>query len=263
MKSKLLLIAFLSSFIGLANNGILLVEGKYQNKNIFIQNGFNNSGVGFCAFEVKVNGQVTTDEVNSSAFEVDLSPFKLSIGDKVTIEIKHKDGCIPKVLNPEVLKPKPTFDVVSINLNNEGVLSWTSKNEMGSLPYVIEQYKWNKWVYVGEVNGQGTPAQHDYLFKITPHSGENKFRVKQSGYGLAPRYSNPVTFSSLMEKPTFQIAKDSKSISFSSETSYEVYDFYGNVVKKGYGTTFDISNLNKGKYYLCYDSAVTEIEKKR
>ena len=66
-----------------------------------------------------------------------------------------------------------------------------------------------------------------------------------------------------MEKPSFQIAKDSKSITFSSETSYEVYDFYGNVVKKGFGNTFDISNLTKGKYYLCYDSVVTEIEKKK
>lgn len=251
------------SLAGFSNAGVLIVEGKYQNKNIYVQNGFNNSGVGFCAFEVRVNGQVTTDEVNSSAFEVDLTPFKLNVGDKVSIEIKHKDGCIPKVLNPEVLKSKPTFDVVNININNEGILSWTTKNEMGSLPYVVEQYKWNKWVFVGEVNGQGTPATHDYTYKVTPHSGENKFRVKQTGFGSAPRFSSPVTYNSLMEKPTFEIAKDSKSVTFSSETSYEVYDFYGNVVKKGFGNTFDISNLNKGKYYLCYDSVVTEIEKKK
>lgn len=251
------------SFAGFSNAGVLIVEGKYQNKNIYVQNGFNNSGVGFCAFEVRVNGQVTTDEVNSSAFEVDLAPFKLNIGDKVSIEIKHKEGCIPKVLNPEVLKSKPTFDVVNININNEGILSWTTKNEMGSLPYVVEQYKWNKWVFVGEVNGQGTPVTHDYSFKVIPHSGENKFRVKQTGFGSAPRFSSPVTYSSLMEKPTFEISKDSKSVAFSSETSYEVYDFYGNVVKKGFGKTFDISNLNKGKYYLCYDSVVTEIEKKK
>ena len=263
MKKLLLLASVLISFGTSAASGVLVVEGKYQNKNIYVQNGFNNTGVGFCAYEVKVNGQVTTDEVNSSAFEVDLSPFKLSVGDKVSIEIRHKEGCIPKVLNPEVLKSKPTFDVVNINMNNEGVLSWTTKNEMGSLPFVVEQYKWNKWVFVGEVHGQGTPTQHDYNFKVTPHSGENKFRVKQTGFGSAPRYSNPVTYSSLMEKPTFQIAKDSKTITFSSETAYEVYDFYGNVVKKGFGNTFDIANLNKGKYYLCYDSVVTEIEKKK
>lgn len=263
MKNLLVAVAVFSGLAGWANSGVLLVEGKYQNKNVFVQNGFNSTGVGFCAYEVRVNGMVTTDEVNSSAFEVDLAPFKLSIGDKVTIEIKHKEGCIPKVLNPEVLKPKATFDIIDIAINNEGILNWSAKNEMGSLPFVIEQYKWNKWVYVGEVNGQGTPSQHDYIFKVTPHSGENKFRIKQVGFGSAPRYSNPVTYNSLMEKPTFQMAKNSESISFSAETSYEVYDFYGNVVKKGYGTLLDISNLSKGKYYLCYDTVVTEVEKKR
>jgi hypothetical protein len=263
MKNIFLLFFVFAGLSTFSESNVLLVEGKYQNKNVFVQNGFNNSGVGFCAYEVKVNGQVTSDEVNSSAFEVDLAPFKFNIGDKVTIEIKHKDGCIPKVLNPEVLKPKPTFDILDLTVNNEGILNWTSKNEMGSLPYVIEQYKWNKWVFVGEVNGQGTPATHSYSFKIIPHSGENKFRLKQTGFGSAPRYSNPVTFNSLMEKPNFQIAKDSKSITFSSETAYEVYDFYGNVVKKGYANTLDISNLNKGKYYLCYDTVVTEIEKRK
>ena len=41
----------------------LIIEGKYQNKNVYIQNGFGTNGVGFCAKEVKVNGQITTDEV--------------------------------------------------------------------------------------------------------------------------------------------------------------------------------------------------------
>jgi hypothetical protein len=244
-----------------ANAGVLVVEGKYQQKNLFIQNGFSSNGVGFCAFQVKVNGQITTDEVNSSAFEIDFSPFKFKAGDKITVEIEHKDGCIPKILNPEALKPKPTFDIVSISINNDAVLNWTSKNEVGSLPFVVEQFKWNKWVYVGEINGEGTPANHDYKFKVTPHSGENKFRVKQVGFSAAPRYSDPVIYNSLMERPSYQIEKD--LINFNNETSYEVYDFYGNVVKKGFGPSCDITSLKKGKYYLCYDNAVTEIEKKR
>jgi len=244
-----------------ANAGILVVEGKYQQKNLFIQNGFSSNGVGFCAFQVKVNGQITTDEVNSSAFEIDFTPFKFKAGDKITVEIEHKDGCIPKILNPEALKPKPTFDVVSITINNDAMLSWTTKNEVGSLPFVIEQFKWNKWVYVGEINGEGTPQAHDYKFKVAPHSGENKFRVKQVGFGSLPRFSDVVMYNSLMERPAYQIDKD--LINFNNETSYEVYDFYGNVVKKGFGPTCDINTLKKGKYYLCYDNAVTEIEKKK
>ncbi|HTA63456.1 MAG TPA: hypothetical protein VK835_13410 [Bacteroidia bacterium] len=254
---------FLLGTSAFSNASVLVVEGKYQQKNLYIQNGFSSNGVGFCAYEVKVNGQVTSDEVNSSAFEIDFAPFKFKAGDKITIEIGHKNGCIPKVLNPEAIKPRPTFDLISIDINKDAVLSWGAKNELGSLPYVIEQFKWNKWVYVGEVNGDGTPQQHLYNFKVTPNSGENKFRVKQVGYGGIPRYSKEVIYSSLMDKPSFKLDPDTKSVSFSNETAFEVYDYYGNVLKKGFGSTVDISSLNKGKYYLCYDNVVTEIEKRR
>jgi len=256
-------VLLLSATAFASSASVLIVEGKYQQKNIYIQNGFSSNGVGFCAFEVKVNGQVTSDEVNSSAFEIDFTPFKFKAGDKITIEIGHKDGCIPKVLNPEAIKPRPTFDLISIDINKDAVLSWGTKNELGSLPYIVEQFKWNKWVYVGEVSGDGTPQQHLYNFKVTPNSGDNKFRVKQVGYGGIPRYSKEVTYSSLMDKPSFKVDEDSKSVSFSNETAFEVYDYYGNVLKKGFGSNVNISSLPKGKYYLCYDNVVTEIEKRR
>ncbi len=246
-----------------ANAGVLIVEGKYQQKNLYIQNGFSSNGVGFCAYEVKVNGQVTADEVNSSAFEIDFAPFKLKAGDKITIEIGHKEGCMPKVLNPEAIKPRPTFDLLSIDINKDAVLTWGTKNELGSLPYIIEQFKWNKWVYVGEVMGEGTPTDHMYKFKITPTSGENKFRVKQVGYGGLPRYSKEATYTSFMDKPSFKLEEGNKIVSFSNETTFEVYDYYGNVLKKGFGNNVDITSLPKGKYYLCYDNLVTEIEKRR
>lgn len=262
MKKITYFIVFVLAFANVRAS-VLVVEGKYQQKNLYIQNGFSSNGVGFCAYEVKVNGQVSTDEVNASAFEIDLATYKLNSGDKITIEIEHKDGCMPKVLNPEAIKPRPTFDMLSIDINKDAVLTWGTKNELGSLPYVVEQYKWNKWVYVGEVNGMGTPQQNMYSFKVTPTSGDNKFRVKQVGFGGVPRYSKEVTYSSLMEKPSFKVADDSRSISFSNETVYEVYDYYGNVLKRGFGPSVDISTLPKGKYYLCYDKVVTEIEKKK
>ena len=138
------------------NSATLVVEGKYQNKNVFVQNAIGNSGVGFCAQEIKVNGKVTTDETNSSAFEIDLASLQLKYGESVTIEIIHKDGCTPKVLNMDDLKPKPSFEVLTINVSPAGLLKWTTKNESGSLPYIIEQFKWNKWIPIGEVDGIGT-----------------------------------------------------------------------------------------------------------
>lgn len=260
---NLIFVFFLVLFSFKINAGVLIVEGKFQNKNIYIQNSFGGNGVGFCATEIKVNGKITTDEVNSSAFEIDLAAMNIKPGQKVVIEISHKSDCMPVVLNPEVLKPRPTFEVVSMNINSTGVLKWTAKNESGSLPYVVEQFKWNKWVYVGEVQGVGSPENHDYSFQIATHSGENKFRIKQVGLGSTPKLSSAVILNSNTDKPSFMITKDNKAIQYTNETAFEIYDTFGSIVKKGFGKETNIENLAKGKYYLCYDNQVTEFDKRK
>src|SRR5687767_7570800 len=102
----LYLICFLFSISSSFSQGVIVLEGNYQGKTLYVQNPFGPGGVGFCVTEVKVNGNITTDETNSSAFEIDLKAQKLNPGDKIEVKIFHKDGCKPKVLNPEVLKPK-------------------------------------------------------------------------------------------------------------------------------------------------------------
>lgn len=260
---NLIITIILCFLVSASQSAVLVVEGKYQNKNLYVQNFNGGSGVGFCAVEVKVNGEITTDEVNSSAFEIDLSSLRLKYGEKVTIEIVHKDGCMPKVLNMEDLKPRPTFEMITMNITSAGLLKWSAKNENGALPYIVEQFKWNKWVPVGEVDGAGTPEPHEYSFQVTAHSGENKFRVKQVGLGSVPKYSSTVILNSMSEKPTFSVGKNNESINFSYDTGYEVYDIYGLITKKGYGKEIKIDNLPKGKYYLCYDNLVTEFSKNK
>jgi hypothetical protein len=242
--------------------GIIVVEGKYQDKNLYVQNGYAGNGVGFCTYEVTINGKTTTDEVNSSAFEIDFSAYQIKPGTPVIVEIKHKDDCTPKVLNPEALKPKATFEVTNISIDKNGMLNWATKNEMGSLPYVVEQFRWNKWIPVGEVQGTGDMESNKYSFQTTAHSGENKFRVKQVGYGGASKSSDNVTFVSMISQPTYTMASNYKNIEFSGETMYEVYDAYGNVIKRGFGNNLDIANLEKGSYYLCYDNIMADFKKK-
>lgn len=243
------------------NSATLVVEGKYQNKNVFVQNAIGNSGVGFCAQEIKVNGKLTTDETNSSAFEIDLASLQLKYGEAVTIEIIHKDGCTPKVLNMDDLKPKPTFEVLTINVSPAGILKWTTKNESGSLPYIIEQFKWNKWIPIGEVNGIGTGDNHDYSFKVAMHSGDNKYRVKQKGLNSSTKVSPEAIAKSTVDKPSFALLKGGSGVDFTAETGFEVFDAYGVVVKKGFGKQINIDNLPRGNYYLCYDNIVTEFKK--
>ncbi len=266
---KKILYAVFSLFISTAgfSTGVIVLEGNYQGKNLYVHNPFAGSGVGFCIQEVRVNGNVTTDEIASSAFEIDFRNLQLKVGDKIEVKITHKDDCKPKVLNPEVLKPKSTFEVISMAISNDLTFKWSTKGETGILTYTIEQFRWNKWVKVGEVEGIGTPNQNDYAFKVAPHSGKNQYRVKQIDYTGQPKFSKTVDFVSPAPEVSFSPAKVSKEIGFSAgssptETMFEIYDQYGNIVKRGFASTVDASNLPKGAYYLNYDNKMGEFIKK-
>lgn len=249
-----------SAFSLKAENHILLVEGQYQNKNVYVSNAVTSNGIGFCAYEVRVNGEITSDQISSSAFEIDLTNRKLTQGEPVIIQIFHKEGCVPKVLNANVLKPMPTFETKSITLDEAGALKWTTTNESGVLTFDVEQYKWNKWVKVGEVQGLGKATENNYEFKVVLVSGENKFRVIQKGNLGKVQKSPAADLNSTVQKPEFKYEKKSKSVIFTLDTGYEIYDQYGQIRKKGFGTTVDMSNLAKGEYYLSYDNTTETIK---
>ena len=267
---RLFIYLFFSAILylrGFSQVGALILEGNYQGKNVYVQNPNASSGVGFCVTEVFVNGNITTDELNQNAFEIDLKAQKLTIGQKIEIKIKYKEDCKPKVLNPEVLKPKSTFEIVTIKIEKDGLLRWSSKLESGKLSFAVEQFRWNKWVKVGEVEGNGTPSINNYSFKVTPHSGKNQIRVRQTDYTGQPRLSKPVDFISDAANVVFSPIKASKTINFTFldkpvETMYEIYDQYGNIVKRGFGSTVDVSSLLKGGYFLNYDNKMGEFIKK-
>ncbi|PCJ89106.1 MAG: hypothetical protein COA57_02520 [Flavobacteriales bacterium] len=272
MRFILFIFAIISSAVLTANaplieaepgGGVIVLEGNYHNKNLYVQNDVSATGVGYCTYEVRVNGNVSTDEIHTSAFEIDLAQYNLPVGAPVTIIIKHKtNGCAPKVLNPEVLKPNPTFETTYINVNDKGLLKWTTVNETSKLPFVIEQFKWNKWVKVGEVQGKGIPTTNFYSFKTDPIAGMNKLRVKQKGYIDKVRYTPSVSYNSLKSEISHLYIKKYNRLEFSEETSYEVYDKYGNLVKKGYGSKIEASNLKKDIYYVNYGNNMAEFKKK-
>jgi hypothetical protein len=260
LKNSYLLLIFLgASYSSFAN---LSLEGHYQGKNLFVQNPEDEDGFGFCVSNVTVNGDPISDGIQSSAFEINFSEFNLKIGDAVFILLEHGMGCKPKVLNPEVLLPKSTFVVSDgdIKCTPEGTLTWTTSGESGKLAFTVEQYRWNKWVSIGEVDGVGSNGPNNYTFQVSPHSGENKVRVVQTDHTGRKRPSPETTFTNAaIKEPSIFPVKVKDVIKFTAdgnavETKYEIYDAYGNIVKKGVGTEVDCTNLKKGAYYINYDN---------
>lgn len=260
---KKILFACLATVVSLSSvfAGEMVLRGTFQGENLYVKNPFAASGVGFCVYEVTVNGQTTTDEINSSAFEVDLTVFEFTIGQPITVGIKYKEDCAPKILNPEVLNSRASFEVVDLKLT-EDKINWTAKNEAGALPYIIEQYRWNKWVKVGEINGKGTASENTYEAEVREHTGENKFRLKQVDYRKKPRYSDEVTIVSTKPEVSFSPNKVDDVLKFSAPTLYEIYDEYGGIVFKGYSAEVNVASLEKGKYYINYDNKMEQFTKK-
>ncbi len=262
MRPILLLFLLCISGVAAANGGSIVLEGKYQQKNLFVVNAIASDGVGFCVYEVTVNGEVTSDEVNSKAFEIDLSIYGLKLGDDLVVVIKHKSDCEPRILNASALEPRPTFETAAINIDDNGMLTWETLNEQGKLPFIVQQYKWNKWVNVGEVMGKGTSVKNSYQFQTTQVSGENKFRVVQRGQEEGNRLSPAVEYTSMKSLVTYEYDRKSRKLSFSEDTNFELYNEYGQIVKRGFGNSVDLGSFPRGFYYISFDSQTEKFERR-
>ena len=109
------------------------------------------------------------------------------------------------------------------------------------------------------MRGKGTAATNKYEFQTIPHSGENILRVVQVDHSGNKRASDEVKFTSQQKSITKGSTIVKSSIYFTEEnqpssTRFEIYDVYGNIIKKGTGSSVDCNNLLKGAYYINYDN---------
>ena len=159
-----------------------------------------------------------------------------------------------------MLLPNSTFVLVSLAAAANGSISWSTKSEAGRLPFHVEQYKWGRWVSAGEIQGNGSPALNQYRLDIIPHSGYNKVRIVQIDNTQKKRVSKEVGFNSSVKKVIKTPAKVKDIIYFSSDskpvkTKFELYDAFGNLLKKGFDSQIDCKQLLNGIYFINFDNS--------
>ena len=225
-------------------------------------NPFSDFGIGYCIYEVSVNGQISEDEINSSAFEIDLSRYNFDIGEKINLILRYKEGCLPKIINPEVIQARASFELQNAGVDTKGILHWSTRNEMGPLTFVVQQYRWNKWITVGEVEGKGLSTINKYQLKVRLHTGKNIFRFYQMDYTGDLKYSDRISHDAKLPKVSFSPDRVKDEIVFTSETLYEIYDNYGNVIYKGFGDKINVIDLQQGVYYINYDNTMDSFRKR-
>lgn len=257
LKFSTLLLSLLIT-VGAAGQ-ILSLSGYYEGMNLFVSNPIKNDGYGYCIHKVLVNGNVLPASIQTDYFEIDLSLFNLKKGEEVFIELEHGEGCLPSFVNPEVLLPYSTFDLISIQANADGKITWSTKNESGKLTFLVEQYKWNRWVLAAEVLGKGSKNTNQYTIDILPTSGYNKVRVAQIDNTGQKRTSKAVGFTSTIKSIKKTPSKVKSNLYFKAEsvltkTKFEIYDAYGNLLKKGFDHTINCADLLNGIYNINYDN---------
>lgn len=156
------------------------------------------------------------------------------------------------------MPPITPWNLKSIEVDSNATLRWITIDEINVRTIVIQQFRWNKWVKVGEVEGKGA-GSNSYEFPITPHSGENKFRV---GYPDDEIFSKSVKYRDPTYYPREGIWKVKDKLEFDHVTMYEIFDAYGNIVLKGEAETVDVSKLKRGTYYINYDKEMDKFIKK-
>ena len=61
---------------------------------------------------------------------------------------------------------------------------------------------------------------------------------------------------------THRYDKKSKTVYFSADTSYELFNVFGQVVKRGRGTSIECTALTRGEYWVSYDNQTEKFMKK-
>jgi hypothetical protein len=259
MKNILFLMISISLLLLSASGAELTLSGSYFGKNLYIKN-YVKDPAQFCTISVTVNSRQLGNQINSSSYEVNFESLGIAWGEKVTVKIEHKEGCKPEVINPEVLKPVPggTFIYSKADKNS---INWTTIGESGPFPYQVQQHKWDRWVTIGEIMGEGKADTAHYKYGVKHLNGPNVYRIYQTD-PVSGRFivSDDIKIRSANPVITFDIEKGNV-IRFSEATQYEIYNSDGEIVDHGEGTDVDISSLPKGEFHLAYGSTSETFKK--
>jgi len=236
------------------------LDGIYNGNNLYINN--PNSGTLFCVSEIWVNGKKTRDEINSNSFEIDFSQLSIEIGSNVHIRIFHKNGCKPQIINPDAIQEKFDFSFLNTKVNRKGMLCWEIKGNPGYGSFVIEQYRWKKWVKSSELTIKDSVSANTYAAEIYPNTSQNTFRIRFKSENGNEIVSKEIKYTLPGKEIMIVTEKIKDRIAFTATTMYEIVDEAGNLLTSGTEKYIDTSELPKGKYYINYDNKTETFNKK-
>jgi hypothetical protein len=152
--------------------------------------------------------------------------------------------------------------ISDLQMDSASRIHWTVLHQQGLMSFSVEQFLNEHWVMVGEVVGDSHQETNEYAYSPHQTSGENKYRIAWYGDAKTKNYSNIVSSLSKKAEVFFHVTEDNLHVAFSENTFYMVYNPYGFIISRGFGSSLDISEYNPGMYCVTYDNKVASFEKK-
>ena len=185
----ILLLIFTTLFQNLAAE--ISLRGTYLGKNIYVQNPLTGDGQEYCTNEVYVNDKLVLSTPKVGAFEIDLS--NLSLNSPVEIRIIYKDGCGPKIVNPQVVSFDSDFRFLVCQVN-ETELRWITERESVAGIYTIEKLVGENWNPIAELDSKGSSINNFYKFSTKHGEGTNIYRIKFTQAEGITLYSKEIAY---------------------------------------------------------------------
>jgi hypothetical protein len=142
----------------------------------------------------------------------------------------------------------------SLSFDKSGQIKWMALNEKADTKFDIEEFRWNKWEILGQVDGKGS-GNNSYSFLADTTCGIYTIRIKVGTYNSkAVNYPHPVKINVTggCTKPY---------VKFGHKTKFEVWDQYGKKIISGCDSIINIKDLKKGNYFLNCGNKLTEFNK--
>lgn len=261
MRTVITISLILSPFVvAFAQLDTVKYEATHEGTEIYTIFNPENSLGGYCVKQVLVNGKYL--DLNLYETKVRIDELDLKTNSPITMLVIHENSCVPKIGIEHKDEPRLS-EIYHVEVDSIGRLYWCTVKEFSPIGYQIEQYRWNKWVVLGDMEPQGSDT-NEYVFELGEclHYGENQFRVSQTTGDLT-QFSAIVQYQdAAVNEVVCKKYSVKETIELSGYSLYELYDSHGNLKKRGYKQTIDLSNLPKGTYYLNYDNKMEEIKKK-
>ncbi|EMR02952.1 T9SS type A sorting domain-containing protein [Cesiribacter andamanensis] len=257
-RATIFLILILSQgAFALAQQQELVLTGVYNGRNLYVQNPLSGNLKDYCTREVWVNGELIFQNPRSSAYTINLS--HLSTKAPVEIKIRYSEGCMPKVINPQVVRELASFKYLAVHADSAHV-SWTTNNQQKGGKFFLEHWINEQWTPIATLSAEEGQAR--YQARVNHYSGLNRYRIKFLQDDGEMYYSNVIDHSAQIAPVTFSPTRVSDKIFLSRDTDYEITDTGGKPLLKGSGNEIFVGNLASGVYYLKINNRTEKFFKK-